>query len=171
MKAANECMQCYLNSIYPHKECIHLIAERKRRLNAPDPTMRLGPSESCWKPLATIPTMARRISGAERGPSDIRTSGISHLTLTTLLLLVVKSRQRVLFFIPVLIVLFLVLYSQGWPRSRSTPAPPPSPPAPQQSPPSPSGQTATSTLLQIIHILSHNFLRSPKYKSDILNYS
>ena len=41
------------------------MADRKRRLKAPEPTIRLGPRESCWKPLATIPTIARRISGAD----------------------------------------------------------------------------------------------------------
>ena len=41
------------------------MADRKSRLKAPEPTIRLGPRESCWKPLATIPTIARRISGAD----------------------------------------------------------------------------------------------------------
>ena len=41
------------------------MADRKRRLKAPEPTIRLGPRESCWKPFATMPTIARRISGAD----------------------------------------------------------------------------------------------------------
>ena len=51
----------------------NLMADMMRRLKAPEPTMRLGPRSSWRKLLKTMPTMLRRISGAERGPSDIRT--------------------------------------------------------------------------------------------------
>ena len=56
--------------LYQNKKS-YLIAVRNKRLKAPDPTIKLGPSESCWKPLATIPTIANKISGADLGPRDM----------------------------------------------------------------------------------------------------
>lgn len=68
---------------------LFLMADITRRLKAPDPTIRLGPSSSCLKSLKTMPTMLSRISGADLrrknsfiqvkypkshlGPRDIRT--------------------------------------------------------------------------------------------------
>ena len=46
---------------------LFLIADITRRLKAPDPTIRLGPSSSCLKSLKTMPTMLSRISGADLG--------------------------------------------------------------------------------------------------------
>lgn len=46
---------------------LFLIADITRRLKAPDPTIRLGPSSSCLKSLKIMPTMLSRISGADLG--------------------------------------------------------------------------------------------------------
>ena len=44
---------------------LFLMADITRRLKAPDPTIRLGPSSSCLKSLKIMPTMLSRISGAD----------------------------------------------------------------------------------------------------------